>query len=341
MIAYSKLNTFFKPTLSIDKRGKGCVILNKTIIRLGFCLLIVFSTNTFSQTFTQELDKDSIKIGDPVTLILKLTTTQNKKYIWPTFFKGDSLPNGFEIIEVFDKQQSNNNKGLVTQQLTITSFEPGNHTLEPFVLQDTAEVLTSNVVDVYVSLLSVDTTQAIRDIKPIKEANLTFKDKWYRFLNWLKKNWYWVLLGAIVLGFVLWFLFFRKKKQENTVNEAPVVAKKIVPAHTVALNELNRLANEKPWVNGDFKLYSTQLTDVIRAYIFGRYQISTKEKTSSQILNELENKTISDSLKEKLRGLLTLSDLVKFAKQEPTHEQSEKILQDAIDFVKQTTPKQE
>lgn len=317
--------------------------MSKKTYRSFFLFLVgfVMGTSLLAQTFSIEADKDSITIGDPITLTISLNTKNQEHLIWPTFFKGDSLPETFEILEVLDKQQSNNQSSLVTQQLTITSFDPGLHLIEPLVVQDSASILTSNTLSIYVSLFPADTIQPIRDIKPILEAELTSKDKWYGFVNWLKKNWYWIILGLIVLGFLIWLLFFRKKKK--VIEEEPKVkaVKPKIPPHILALQDLRQLNEVKPWKEGGFKEYNSQLTDIMRTYIFGRYKVSTKEKTSAEILDKLRDQRITNQLKESLNNILTQADLVKFAKQEPTDDENQVMLDEAINFVKQTTPASE
>lgn len=309
-----------------------CVKIKYGVIVL---FLMLFITVSKAQTFMIQADKDFITIGDPITLTLTLTKKDKQNIEWPPFFKGDSLPDGFEILEVLPQQASNNQKNVVTQQITITSFEPGNYKLQPFVIQDTGGVITSNILSLVVSLFPVDTTQDFRDIKPIMEPEMSFQDNWYGFIQWLKNNWYWVLIAIILLAVLSW-LILKKKKTKGNAEQTIVKTINKEPAHIKALHQLGQLNKEKPWQNGSFKDYNTKLYEIMRGYIRGRYTISTKEKTTAEILSDIEKQRLSENLKNNIKHLLTLSDLVKFAKQEPTAEQCQQILDDAIDFVNQT-----
>jgi len=50
----------------------------------------------------------------------------------------------------------------------------------------------------------------------------------------------------------------------------------------------------------------------------------------------LKNKDLPAEARNKLKQLLTLADLVKFAKERPTPVENEQSIEDAIDFIKLT-----
>ncbi|MEN8826993.1 MAG: hypothetical protein ABF264_01335 [Flavobacteriales bacterium] len=62
----------------------------------------------------------------------------------------------------------------------------------------------------------------------------------------------------------------------------------------------------------------------------------TAEKTSSEILHSLRFVEMGEENKQNLKKLLILSDLVKFAKEKPTSEENESVLNDAYKFVETT-----
>ena len=113
------------------------------------------------------------------------------------------------------------------------------------------------------------------------------------------------------------------------------------PAEEVALEKLDEIKAEKIWQNGKVKEYHTELTDVIREYISRRYEVSSTEKTSDETLRDLKPKMKDQKdLFERLRKMLSLADLVKFAKWTTTPDENESALLTAYDFVKETTPKE-
>lgn len=96
--------------------------------------------------------------------------------------------------------------------------------------------------------------------------------------------------------------------------------------------------NKKIWQQGRLKEYHTELTDVIREYISRRFTVSSVEQTSDETLRALRP-LLSDQkeLFDQLRKMLTLADLVKFAKWTTTPDENEQSLRSAYSFVKETT----
>jgi hypothetical protein len=113
--------------------------------------------------------------------------------------------------------------------------------------------------------------------------------------------------------------------------------KLLLPAHVVALNELDKIKQEKPWQQGRSKEYHTELTDIIREYIERVFNVNSMEMTSEEILEHLrilrlEQKTAYLGLTQ----LLRLADLVKFAKFNPTPDEHELSLSNSYLFVNET-----
>ena len=84
------------------------------------------------------------------------------------------------------------------------------------------------------------------------------------------------------------------------------------------------------------KEYQTELTDIMRIYLSDRYDINAMEMTTNEIANDIKDANLSESLKNKLIDILTIADLVKFAKGVPDEEMHSKFLKDAVQFVNET-----
>jgi hypothetical protein len=67
-----------------------------------------------------------------------------------------------------------------------------------------------------------------------------------------------------------------------------------------------------------------------------RYKIQAMEQTSDEILLTLQSMQLPGELMDKLRELLSMSDLVKFAKYQPMTDDNEKALVTAQEFVDHT-----
>lgn len=276
------------------------------------------------------LDSTTIFIGDQTDLHLQATMDATEQVSLPVY--GETLMPEIEIVDrtIADTTRLSDGRMQVNQYLTITSFKDSLFYIapQPFVCGgDTlwSEPLSLNVVQPF----EVDTTLAITDIKDIQDAPIW----WWGIIRW-------ILLGLLLigLGIGIYYLvrYIRKHKTGATEDEEQVPLR---PAEEVALEKLDEIKAEKIWQDGKVKEYHTELTDVIREYISRRYEVSSTEKTSDETLRELkplmkEQKDLFD----RLRKMLSLADLVKFAKWTTTPDENESALLTAYDFVRETTP---
>jgi len=76
------------------------------------------------------------------------------------------------------------------------------------------------------------------------------------------------------------------------------------------------------WQNGKYKQYFTNVNDIGREFIEFRYDVSTFEKTSNEIISSLKLSAISKDWMVKIEKFFIISDLVKFAKQIPTENEN-------------------
>jgi hypothetical protein len=89
------------------------------------------------------------------------------------------------------------------------------------------------------------------------------------------------------------------------------------------------------------KQYYSSISETIRLYIEERFNVRALESTTDEIMTAFRSQVIDAQSKEKLQQLLTLSDLVKFAKQFPIENEHLFTLQNAFDFVNGTKREEE
>ncbi len=99
---------------------------------------------------------------------------------------------------------------------------------------------------------------------------------------------------------------------------------------------LDEIKVQKLWQQGKEKEYHSQVSDVIRKYIEERFDIYAMEMTSDQIFRRMRGMSDADFVFDKLKQLLLLADLVKFAKYHPLPEENELSMMDAYLFVNGT-----
>ena len=279
------------------------------------------------------LDSTTLFIGDQTDLHLRAIGEAGEQVTMPVLDK-ELIP-GVEIVDrtIVDTLSLKDGRVQYDQYLTVTSFEDSLFYIAPlpFVSGDDtvwSDGLTLNVVQPF----EMDTTDmAITDIKGVYKAPVW----WWGIFRWVLLA---VLLAGVgVAGYYL-ITYLQRRKLEEAGNV--VMTEPLRPAEEVALEKLDAIKEKKIWQQGQVKEYYTQLTDVVREYIARRFEVSSVEQTSDETLRDIrpllsERKDLYDQL----RKMLTLADLVKFAKWSTTPDENELSLRNAYTFVRETTIK--
>ncbi len=185
------------------------------------------------------------------------------------------------------------------------------------------EMLTDSLGVVIMSVASGDSLVDIRGLKP----PIYFGGH----LRWL----YLALAAAILLGLLLWF--WRKKKAPEAAREAAPLDTR--PPWVIAEEAMTRLRESGLLANGEFKLFYSRLTEILRAYIEPRFGVDALDRTTSELRSEMSRINIDDRFCVPLFKLFDSADLVKFAKFEPTTRQAEGDFQLGWQFIQDTTQK--
>ena len=109
---------------------------------------------------------------------------------------------------------------------------------------------------------------------------------------------------------------------------------------TVALDRLERLKSKSLWENGMEKEYFTELTDILRDYLYQRFGINAMEMTSRQIMQTLADQADVREKRGYVRKILDVADFVKFAKVRPLPADNVEAYENAVNFVKETVAKE-
>lgn len=302
-----------------------------------FCYCCTSPLSAQNVKVRAELDSSSIQIGQQAKLTLsiqyKVDTDDRIKIQWPAV--GDTLRKEVEVvkqskIDTIIPDKNDPYTFLQTKTLYVTSFDSGYWALPPFkfiVNGDTAGIYTDALL-LNVSTVEVDTTQAIKDIKNPYSID-------YSWIDWIKDHK--LLIGGVLLGIialcVITWLIIRSRKKQPVIVEEKIVK---IPPHVVAFEKLEKLKNDKLWQEGKLKQYHIALTDIVREYIENRFRIQALEQTTEEILSGFKSVAIDAESKEKLRQLLLLGDLVKFAKEQPLPTENEMSMSNAYDFINGT-----
>jgi len=304
--------------------------MNGTRIRyvlLGILAGILFIQGTRAQYIEvkTEFDTNQIRIGEAFQLEVMVNHPEGIRVDFPLI--QDTLMDKIEVISAFPADTAENSGMLeIFKRYRLTSFDTGLYVVPPLKFKFHSDVWTDSIESnrMFLYVHTVPTDSSIYDVKLPIHLPLGFIEVFPFVLGGL------ILLAAI--GFLIWY--FRRRKKNKPLFR-PV--KPEDPAHIIAFRELRELKDEKLWQQSEFKAYYTRLTEIVRRYMERRYGIQAMEMTSYDILESWRlSQDHREDLTGKLRSLLDLADLVKFAKQKPVASENEENMERAYEFVDET-----
>ena len=302
----------------------------KRRVVLLFLLLQSICTILCAQPLAERsLSRDSIEVGDSLLLRLKIQTGRGAELFFPNL--PDTLGGGLEVYAAprLDTLVYDENQGFLAEwKLPLVAYDTGWLVVPdiPVLVQfsgrmDTVYTQPSLVHVAYVPM--DETVGELNDIRGPLEQSITFLE----ILPWLLGG-MGVLLAAIV--FYLW----RRYRQQQRL---PFVPKKPSrPPAEIALELLRALLPEEVWLRKGAKSFYTEMTDALRGYLEAAWQIRTLEETTAEILAAL--RAMPDCTEEHYMQFLRIlqrSDLVKFARYEPTSVERGEDLAIAIQLVEE------
>lgn len=278
-------------------------------------------------TVESRIDKSAITIGDTVHYTVRLTYDEKVQVNWPTL--GANL-GAFEIRD-YHKPEPRRVKDRMVEEIsyTISTFDTGRFEIPALALDyqmppDTLRHrLQTEKLEIYVASMRPSQDGDIRDIKTPWE---------------LPRDWKLIALlaGGVALLLLLAGLgyYFWRQRQGKTL--LPVKTEPVRPAHEIALEALRRLRESDLLAAGKIKTYYVELSEIVRRYIENRYFVPALEQTTGELMDNLKTVALEAGPRATLQDLLERSDLVKFAKYEPTPNDHDYAWQLAESFVEIT-----
>lgn len=249
-----------------------------------------------------------------------------------------------EINPVGNYQLDNvgNSRRTLKQEFIIQAFDSGLYTLPPIYCVDNGDTSFTNSIVLKVEPVSLDSTNIVfengqpvdlkindyTDIEQVKRKILDCVP------DWLSEYWIWILIALLIIaaGLYVYLKWIRTGKMPL------ILTKKQVPPYELALGQLNELQNKKLWQKGAEKEYYTQLTDILRVYLQGRFGINAMEMTTPQIIEACKNDSEATDHIHYIIDVLNEADFVKFAKAKPLADENEAAFKNTRDFVEETKP---
>lgn len=299
-----------------------------------FILLFSMVQIALAQQFTvsSQLDSASIQIGEQARLRLSVAQPTNLQVTVPIL--SDTITKGIEIVEMVkaDTISLSDSRIQVNYDYLITSFDSGFYFIPSYAYAAAGDTLQTAPLGLSVTTVTVNPeTDDVKAIKPIMDAPFY----WSELFTWVG----YFLLAFLVVSLIIFVLLkYVFKKKVPFIDQTP---QPVIPPHIVALEKLEEIKVQKIWQCGDIKVFYTQVTDVLRVYLEGRFGINAMELTSDEIMALVKKEPGLNEVRAALKDLLTLADLVKFAKMVPLENENERSLLTAFDVVDKTKPVEE
>lgn len=290
-------------------------------------LMILFSCPLFagSISLSTEIDKKKATIGDTIHFSLIVTADEKEHIVMPKL--GESLGQ-FDIrdysIEPFEKQKD----GLFVQRYNyvIANYAVGKYAIPPIQLEykkdDNTQILSSDTVEVEI----ISTTEhKAKDIKDIKDV-YSIERKYGLYIA--------IAAAFLILALIIFFIWKRFKQKKQLHDTEP--EKIMLPPYEEAIQAFETLLSKQYIENSKVKLFYVELSEIIKRYLGRVFDIVTMERTTDEILYELKNVSVKNM--PIIEEFLTNSDLIKFAKFNPSPEKNDELIKNARTIIETERP---
>ena len=298
--------------------------IRSVILAIGFSIIALSAVAQIS--IKASVDSTGMLIGDQQQLHISIQHPKSAKVHSYYASALDTIEN-LEIINETQWDTTGTDPLTIKKDITISIFDSGYYFIpripHAMILNGDTTLHYSNNIPITVSTVTTSDTTALAPIREIKEEPIAFED----FLPFI-----YGLAGLLAIVGLIYWLMKRPKAEKETI-EAPI---EIIPADIIASEKLQALREKELWQNGQQKEYHSELTYIVREYLENRYNISALESSTHEILTDLRNVDFDDRFKDNLTEMLSIADLVKFAKADSTGDINTRILNQAEEFVNTT-----
>ena len=131
-------------------------------------------------------------------------------------------------------------------------------------------------------------------------------------------NFLYISIAVMSVMFILGVFYFLKIRKKEYAAEII-----IRPPREIALEQLELLLKEDLLSQEQFNLYYSKLSNIVRYYLEGEFNVKAPEMTTEEFLFFLQTSDkLSDEIKSCLKDFLISCDMVKFAKHMPSHSEA-------------------
>ena len=314
-------------------KAKGIFLFFIILIGLG-------KINGAPLSVSAKLDSVNILMGKINTLHLEVVENKGLKGNFRIFNEasrargyagvcGDSVE--LRMDYKVDTTELGSGKIQINYSVPVQVFDSGTYTLPKLVYYAGVDSAMSNSLTFNVYPVNVTAEDPIAGFASIQEPD---GKRFYDWIpDWLLDFWWIWLIIFLAICIFLWGM-----RNYHGKGKIPFITPKEMPKPwEIALGSLQRLKARKLWEQGLEKEYFTDLTDILREYLYERFGINAMEMTSRQIMDKILESDLKDK-KDYMKQILNVADFVKFAKVRPLPADSIAAYDNAVKFVEETIP---
>ena len=313
------------------------------LILLLTAVCSTFQFRAFSQA-KATLDEDELLMGNiakmsilvPLpsdTATVRMPLIEDAKSQKREYFTllDDTIEIGVNPKQAYVKQ---GNENFLRYDLSVQIFDSGKYVIPALDFEVGGKRIKSNPVALSVIPVKAKADDKIDpftdveepfEVLPVEEQDVKESNQSLKFLWWL-------IPCAVILLALIIFLIIRYR------NNGTIFFFKPESPAVIAQQQLLKLQKQNLPERGKYKEYYTRLADILRDYISEEFKIKTFEKTTSEIINEVNADSRLSQYGDILNSILETADFVKFAKVKPSRTENNRCLQEAVRFVEITRP---
>ncbi len=273
-----------------------------------------------------EIDKAFLTIGDLVTYTITIEHHPDTQILSSIPAPNEEF---LEIKKSEDIYKKRKKAVLEGRKFTLAAYRVGEYILDPVVIryrkmgESEEKTVQTNKLYLYVRSVAGDIPQ--EDIRDVKDV-VPFVFRYSKIIIFV------LVLAGLALGY--WaYRQLRKRFLSTESSSAP----RLTPEEE-ALQNLVELFESDLLRKGLVKIYYLRLSEILKVYFERRYQILAVESTTAEILRDLPGRSFTPEMVEKIKYVLEMADLAKFAKGIPTATEVLQINRDAEAIVRFYVP---
>lgn len=247
---------------------------------------------------TLQLDRDSVTVGDPITITMKFAAPEAYRLARVGWSAGaDTLV----AIDSVTRRVTNDSSWILSTHIAL--FVPGK------LLAGPTDVLLLGPKGDSMFVLFPPESVSVASVLPAGQDSVPPAPYKGLIKPPARIPWWWWAVAAAVLAAAVWF-WLRRRKPAAPVR-VPLPAKRA--PWELAIERLDDLAERKYHARGEPRPFAIALSEIMRLYLEQRFGFLALEQTTSEIAVALKPVDLTTAQKDALLRLLSGCDFAKYA----------------------------